>query len=252
MGAVADDGGTMILSGNSIRTQGERSIGLFSVTEQVGAQFPANLTATNVTLETLGLNAHGVAAQARNDVPVETATATINTSSITTRGNGAVGLRATLGDYGTRPLTGRGEAAVIANSSTVLTEGIAAHGALSRDNPTSVTMNQTSVLATGSIAHGSVAEAGGRIIGNDFDGDRNGYERISALRDRHAGIRFERHIHQQHLDQRQWTDDRRWRLRRRYPEKFASKRQWRMASGGDGGHVPAIDAKRSLPRYSRS
>ena len=167
MGAVADDGGTMILSGNSIRTQGERSIGLFSVTEQVGAQFPANLTATNVTLETLGLNAHGVAAQARNDVPVETATATINTSSITTRGNGAVGLRATLGDYGTRPLTGRGEAAVIANSSTVLTEGIAAHGALSRDNPTSVTMNQTSVLATGSIAHGSVAEAGGRIIGND-------------------------------------------------------------------------------------
>ena len=69
MGAVADDGGTMILSDNSIRTQGESSIGLFSVTEQVGAQFPANLTATNVTLETLGPHAHGVAAQARNDVP---------------------------------------------------------------------------------------------------------------------------------------------------------------------------------------
>ena len=167
MGAVADDGGTMILNGNSIRTLGARSIGLYSVTEQVGAQFPANLTATNVTLETLGLNAHGVAAQARNDVPVEKATATINASSITTHGAGAVGLRATLGDYGTRPITGRGEAAVVANGSTVFTDGIAAHGALSRDNPTSVTMNQTSVLTTGAFAQGSVAEAGGRIIGND-------------------------------------------------------------------------------------
>ena len=167
MGAVADDGGTMILNGNSIRTLGERSIGLFSVTEQVGAQFPANLTATNVTLETLGLNAHGVAAQARNDVPVELATATINDTSVTTRGAGAVGLRATLSDYGTRPIAGRGEAAVVANRSTVFTEGVGAHGALSRDNPTSVTMNSTSVLTTGAFAQGSVAEAGGRIIGNN-------------------------------------------------------------------------------------
>jgi outer membrane autotransporter protein len=167
MGAVADDGGTVILSGNSITTRGDRSIGLFAVTEQVGAQFPANLTATSVTLETFGINAHGVTAQARNDVPVEKATATINSSSVTTHGAGAAGLRAVLGDYGTRPIAGRGEAAVIANSTTVLTEGVSAYGALSRDNPTSVTMNQSSVLATGQFGHGSVADAGGLIIGNN-------------------------------------------------------------------------------------
>ena len=167
MGAVADDGGTVILNGNSITTHGDRSIGLFAVTEQVGAQFPANLTATSVTLETFGVNAHGVTAQARNDAPVEKATATINSSSVVTHGDGAAGLRAVLGDYGTRPITGRGEAAVIANNTTVLTEGVSAYGALSRDNPTSVTMNQTSVLATGLFAHGSVADAGGLIIGNN-------------------------------------------------------------------------------------
>ncbi|WP_109578168.1 autotransporter outer membrane beta-barrel domain-containing protein, partial [Aminobacter sp. AP02] len=167
MGAVADDGGTMILNGNSITTLGLRSIGLYSVTEQVGAQFPANLTASGVTVDTSGLFAHGAAAQARNDVPVEKATLTVNDSAITTHGEGAVGLRATLGDYGTRPITGRGEAAVIANRSNVFTEGIGAHGALSRDNPTSVTMNDTVVLATGAIAHGSVAQAGGLIVGNN-------------------------------------------------------------------------------------
>lgn len=167
MGAVADDGGTVILSGNAITTHGEKSIGLFAVTEQVGAQFPANLTATSITLETFGLNAHGVTAQARNDAPVEKALATINASSVTTHGDGAAGLRAVLGDYGARPITGRGEAAVVANSSTVLTEGVSAYGALSRDNPTSVTMNQTSVLTTGLFGHGSVADAGGLIVGNN-------------------------------------------------------------------------------------
>ncbi|MGO4816056.1 hypothetical protein AB4156_41855, partial [Cupriavidus sp. 2MCAB6] len=117
-------------------------------------------------LETSGNLAHGVTAQSRNDISAPKATATVNDAAITTRGNNAVGLRAVLGDYGTRPITGRGEAAVIANRTTVLTVGESSHGTLSRDNPTSVTMNQTSVLATGATAHGSVAEAGGLIIGN--------------------------------------------------------------------------------------
>lgn len=167
MGAVADDGGLMLLSGNSITTQGFRSIGLYSITEQVGAQFAANLTATDVTLETFGQFAHGAAAQARNDVPAAKATLNVDVSTITTHGDGAIGLRATLGDYGTRPVTGRGEAVVIANQSTIVTEGIGAHGALSRDNPTSVTLNDTAVLTTGATAHGSVAEAGGLIVGNN-------------------------------------------------------------------------------------
>src|SRR5262249_33420727 len=124
--------------------------------------------------------AHGAAAQARNDVPVEKATLTLNNSSITTRGNGSVGLRATLADYGTVPATGRGEAAVIANNTSVFTEGVAAHGALSRDNPTSVTLNQTTVLTTGADAHGSVAQAGGLIVGNNAIVTANGNQ-ASAL-----------------------------------------------------------------------
>jgi hypothetical protein len=156
----------MILNGNTITTQGGRSIGLYSITEQVGAQFLANLTGTGLTVETFGAFAHGAAAQARNDAPVPKATLTLTGSSIATHGAGAVGLRSTLADYGTTPVTGRGESAVIANNSTVFTEGFAAHGALSRDNPTSVTMNNTTVLATGSDAHGAVAQAGGLIVGN--------------------------------------------------------------------------------------
>ena len=166
MGAVADDGGTMILSGNSIRTLGPGSFGLFSVTEQVGAQFPANLTGSNVAVETFGIGAHGATAQARNDAPVEKAMITLSNSTVTTHGDRAVGLRAVLANYGSAP-TGRGEAAIVANDTSVLTEGIGAHGALSRDNPTSVTLNQSSVLATGALAQGSVAEAGGRIIGTN-------------------------------------------------------------------------------------
>ncbi|MGO4676074.1 autotransporter outer membrane beta-barrel domain-containing protein [Bosea sp. 2YAB26] len=166
MGVVADDGGTVTISNNRITTSGVSGIGLFSVTEQTGAEFVANLTASNLVLETSGNLAHGVTAQSRNDISAPKATATVNDAAITTRGNNAVGLRAVLGDYGTRPITGRGEAAVIANRTTVLTVGESSHGTLSRDNPTSVTMNQTSVLATGATAHGSVAEAGGLIIGN--------------------------------------------------------------------------------------
>jgi autotransporter family porin len=139
MGAVADDGGTMILSGNSIRTFGPSSLGLFSVTEQVGAQFPANVAGSNVAVETFGDGAHGATAQARNDVPVEKAMITLNDSTVTTHGNRAVGLRAVLADYGSAP-SGRGEAAIVANNTSVLTEGVSAHGALSRDNPTSVTL----------------------------------------------------------------------------------------------------------------
>lgn len=167
MGAVADDGGTVILNGNRITTQGGRSIGLYSITEQVGAQFLANLTGTGLTVETFGAFAHGAAAQARNDVSVPTATLTVNDTSITTHGAGAVGLRATLADYGTVPVSGRGESVVIANNTTVFTEGIAALGVLSRDNPTSVTMNNTTVRTTGADAHGAVSQAGGLVVGNN-------------------------------------------------------------------------------------
>ncbi len=181
MGAVADDGGTVILRGNTITTHGEKSIGLYAVTEQVGAQFPANLTATSVTVETFGLSGHGVTAQARNDVPVEKATATINSSTVLTHGGLAAGLRAVLGDYGTRPILGRGEAAVVANDSTVRTEGVSAYGRCPRDNPTSVTMNRTSVLTTGQFGAQFGRGSWRPDCRQQFDNHRAGQQRSRAF-----------------------------------------------------------------------
>ena len=166
MGVVADDGGVATFSQGKVTTSGTSGIGLFSVTEQTGAQFAANLTASDLSIATSGTLAHGVAAQSRNDISAPLALATVNRAVILTTGSNAVGLRAVLGDYGTRPITGRGEARVVANDSQVQTQGAGAHGALSRDNPTSVTMNRTDVVASGLAAHGSVAEAGGLIVGN--------------------------------------------------------------------------------------
>lgn len=166
IGAVADDGGTASLTDVAITTQGDRGLGLYSVVEQNGAQFAATLTSLRGSVETSGLNAHGAAAQARNDLPGPLASLTVTDARVTTHGSGATGLRATLANYGSAP-SGRGEARVVANNTTVRTEGTLAHGALSRDAPTSVTINGGSVLATGQNAHGAVAEIGGRIVGTN-------------------------------------------------------------------------------------
>ncbi len=174
-GVVADDGGVVSLTGVTIRTEdilnagpgGAGAVGIFSVSEQVGAQFTADVTGTDVDVETFGPSAHGADAQARNDVDVETATITLNDSTVTTHGNAAQGLRAVLADYGTLPVSGRGEAIVTANDSVIITEGTNAHGAYSQDNPTTVIMNGTSVRTSGVSAHGSVAVFGGHIVGFD-------------------------------------------------------------------------------------
>lgn len=166
MGAVADDGGVLNLTNTRISTSGISGIGIFTVTEQTGAQFAASTTSTDLVINTSGELAHGVTSQSRNDISTPLASTTVTRATIGTTGLNAVGLRALLGDYGTRPITGRGEARVVANDTTVTTTGGGAHGALSRDNPTSVTMNRTSVTASGLAAHGSVAEAGGLIVGN--------------------------------------------------------------------------------------
>lgn len=166
MGAWSDDGGNSTLNDIRITTSGESGVGVFAITEQVGTQFSANTAANRTTVETSGLNAHGAQAQSRNDQPVDVAMVTVNDTSITTLGTGAAGLRAVLEDYGTTP-TGRGQADVVANRTTVLTQGVGAHGAFSRDNPTSVTINQSSIQANGATAHGAVAVIGGRIVGTD-------------------------------------------------------------------------------------
>lgn len=164
IGAVSDDGGTSALTDVTIRTQGARANGLYAVVEQNGAQFAANVSALRGSVETFGANAHGASAQARNDLPGPLARIAITDTRITTHGESAAGLRASLGDYGSTP-TGRGEAQIVATNATVRTEGLLAHGAVSRDAPTSVTINAGSVATTGQHAHGAMAEIGGHIIG---------------------------------------------------------------------------------------
>jgi outer membrane autotransporter protein len=166
MGVWSDDGGNSILNDVRITTTGELGVGVFAIAEQVGSQFSANTTTNRNTVETTGLNAYGAQAQARNDQAVSTATVNLNDTLITTHGTGASGLRAVLENYGSTP-TGRGQADVVANRTTVLTEGVGAHGAFSRDNPTSVTLNQGSIQTIGATAHGAVAVIGGRISGTD-------------------------------------------------------------------------------------
>lgn len=149
MGVVADDGGSVMLSGVSVTTGGTLGLGLFSVVEQLGAQFPAAIVASNITVETSGARAYGGTAQ-QNFLPAP-ATILLNNSSIVTHGDDAMGLRALSG--GT----------IVANQTTVRTEGLGAHGIRVRDNPSSVTLDRTSVLATGALAHGAVVEGGGLL-----------------------------------------------------------------------------------------
>ncbi|WP_396616113.1 autotransporter outer membrane beta-barrel domain-containing protein [Lysobacter soli] len=166
MGIWADDGGTTTTTDVNVTTQGARGIGIFSVTEQVGAQFPASVAATRGRIETFGLNAVGAAAQARNDQPVELASIALTSVPVTTHGDGAIGLRASLANYGSTP-TGRGESRITATDVPVITAGTAAHGAMSLDAPTSVSMTRGSLRPTGAQAHGAVAVIGGLIIGSD-------------------------------------------------------------------------------------
>ena len=152
MGVVADDGGTTTLTGNSITTIGTQSLGLFAVVEQVGPQFAAAVTGNNITVETSGARADGAQA-AQNNLAAQ-ALITLNDSSVITHGAASVGLRAIL------------SGTVIANRTTVLTEGLAAHGLEARDNNSSVTLNNSMVTSTGANAHGALANSGGLVVGN--------------------------------------------------------------------------------------
>ena len=166
-GANADDGGSIQLMGGSIRTEGAQAWGVFSVAEQPGVDRPASIIVQSTPIETIGAFAHGTTAQARNDLDVETATVEVRNLAITTHGDAADGLRAVLADYGNGPQAARGEANVVATDSDVITHGAAAHGALSWDSPTSVTMVRSSVLTHGERAHGAAAHLGGRLIGTE-------------------------------------------------------------------------------------
>ncbi|WP_165188938.1 autotransporter outer membrane beta-barrel domain-containing protein [Caulobacter soli] len=150
MGAVSDDGGSLRLTNNVIHTRGAVSLGLYATVEQAGAQFPADVTGTGLTVTTEGNDAYG--AQAQQHFLEAPATVNLKTSTITTSGARAAGLRALSG--GT----------VVAERTTVTTSGALAHGVVARNAPSSVTLrDQSRVTTSGPSAHGAVAENGGRV-----------------------------------------------------------------------------------------
>lgn len=164
IGAVSDDGGNASLTDVSMVTRGDRANGLYAVVEQNGPQFAANVTSLRGTVETFGVNAHGAHAQGRNDLAGPLSSISVSDTRFSTHGDFATGLRASLASYGSAP-SGRGEAQVVATNATVTTEGVQAHGVVSRDAPTSVTLNGGSVVTSGPNAYGAMAELGGHVIG---------------------------------------------------------------------------------------
>lgn len=166
MGAVADDGGSVFLNGNTITTLGPGSLGLYATVEQAGAQFPATITANDIIVETSGVAAHG--AGANQHFLVAPSVITLNDSSVTTHGELSDGLRAIMA------------ATVNANRSDVLVEGVRSTGMHARDNGSSVNLDSTTILATGTRGHGALAEAGGLITGINSTVEATGTE-ASAL-----------------------------------------------------------------------
>lgn len=153
MGVVADDGGRVVLNDVSVTTRGRQGLGLYSIVEQNGDRFPADISGSGVTVETFGATGHGATA-VRSFLPAE-ATLTLEDSSVTTHGDIAGGLRALQG--GT----------TLGRRTDVLTEGSLSHGLHARDNGSSVTVDASTVVTHGASAHGALAESGGRIDGFD-------------------------------------------------------------------------------------
>lgn len=148
-GAAVDDGGSMQLNGVSVKTEGDRSIGLYA---GIGGPKPGSvvLEANSVTVQTLGANASG-ARVSRNFKDAQTATLSLKDSSIRTHGDNAAALHAERG----------GE--LLADNSVASTSGIAAHGVLVSGIPSSATLKQASVVTQGADAHGMLVKDGGML-----------------------------------------------------------------------------------------
>ncbi|MDD2046636.1 autotransporter outer membrane beta-barrel domain-containing protein [Pseudomonas putida] len=148
-GAAVDDGGSMQLNGVSVKTEGDRSIGLYA---GIGGPKPGSvvLEANSVTVETLGANASG-ARVSRNFKDGLSATLELKDSSIRTHGDNSTALQAERGGQ------------LQANNSVASTSGIGAHGVLVSSAPSSATLKQASVITQGADAHGMLVKDGGQL-----------------------------------------------------------------------------------------
>lgn len=146
-GAAVDDGGSMLLDGVSLRTEGQYAIGLYA---GIGTLKPGqvSLTARNVSVETLGEQAAGALVSRRYQAPE--ATLELTDSTLTTHGLLSHGLQAESG------------AQLNASNSAVNTLGTAALGALA-NNRASVHLDGVGVNTAGDLAHAAVAKNGGEL-----------------------------------------------------------------------------------------
>ncbi|WP_181184484.1 autotransporter outer membrane beta-barrel domain-containing protein [Cupriavidus pinatubonensis] len=161
LGVAADDGGTITLNRTTVTTDSLRALGIYAGVDPTkpGA---AAVIATASRVETSGQFAHGAQAQARTNLDIP-ATITLNdNSTVTTHGDGAVGLRAVL------------KGKIDATQSSVVTEGAAAHGMLALGEQSLVTLNGATVTAGGINAHGGIAQDGGIITGTNAAVTANG------------------------------------------------------------------------------
>ncbi|WP_128325529.1 autotransporter outer membrane beta-barrel domain-containing protein [Pseudomonas alkylphenolica] len=148
-GVAVDDGGSMQLNGVSVKTEGDRSIGLYA---GIGGPKPGSvvLDANSVTVETLGANAAG-ARVSRNFKDAQTAVLNLKDSSIRTHGDNSAGLQAERG----------GE--LHADNSVASTSGAGSHGVLVSGIPSSATLGQASVITQGDGSHGMLVKDGGQL-----------------------------------------------------------------------------------------
>ncbi|AIL61643.1 autotransporter outer membrane beta-barrel domain-containing protein [Pseudomonas alkylphenolica] len=148
-GAAVDDGGSMQLNGVSVKTEGDRSIGLYA---GIGGPKPGNvsLEANSVTIETLGANASG-ARVSRNFKDGLSATLELKDSSIRTHGDNSAALQAERGGQ------------LQADNSVASTSGVGAHGVLVNSAPSSAILKQASVITQGADAHGMLVKDGGQL-----------------------------------------------------------------------------------------
>ncbi|MBM5456560.1 autotransporter outer membrane beta-barrel domain-containing protein [Pseudomonas sp. P66] len=148
-GAAVDDGGSMQLNGVSVKTEGDRSIGLYA---GVGGIKPGNvvLEANSVTVQTLGANASG-ARVSRNFKDSQTATLDLKDSSIRTSGDNSAALHAERGGQ------------LNAANTVASTSGSGAHGVLVSSAPSAAILSQASVITQGADAHGMLVKDGGQL-----------------------------------------------------------------------------------------
>ncbi|MCW2271909.1 autotransporter outer membrane beta-barrel domain-containing protein [Pseudomonas sp. JUb96] len=144
-GAAVDDGGSMLLDGVSLQTQGQYSVGLYAGIGKLKPA-PVSLIARNVSVETHGDQATG--ALVSRQYQADEAKLELFDSTLSTHGVQSHGLQAESG------------AQLNANNTSVTTSGVSALGALA-NNTAHVDLDQVGVNTRGDLAHGAVAKNGG-------------------------------------------------------------------------------------------